>query len=256
MNDLTSPGPEVEKIKFTPISEDEMAKNILSLRKKLITHAVVNFKISDMAAEDLIGEVTYKALKYRKKYNPGKGKISTFLYRMLTNTFIDYTRSTKTCFNDSFCSNEYIGKEGYALKYDGVVEPDNLESRHYIEMLMKAIALLPDTYEQVLRRMAEGSKLKEIAEELDLPIGTVKARGNLARKMMAKSLIAAGLVDIRRLGRSAYMLDEGGRLIGSKTIEAHALKVSKMAQEHILEIEIPFLPKNIKVKKRKNNSQL
>lgn len=234
MNELTSLEPKVATKAFTPITEDEMAKHLVNLRAKLLKYASINFRVSDDVAEDLIGEVSYKALRSRKNYNPEKGKITTFLYRVLTNTYIDSTRGGKKKFNDSLISNEFIGKEGTTLMYDGEVAPEDLGSKYYCEILMNAIDLLPEKLGKVMRRIADGSQLDEIAKELNLPIGTVKARSNIARKTMAHSLVSIGLVDVASLGRSAYMLNGGARIVAKKSVDKHAMQVSQMAQAHLL----------------------
>jgi RNA polymerase sigma-70 factor (ECF subfamily) len=57
-----------------------------------------------------------------------------------------------------------------------------------LKNINKAVEALDDEYKVPFKRYFDGYKYKEIAEELDLPIGTVKSRIFLARKKLMSDL--------------------------------------------------------------------
>jgi RNA polymerase sigma-70 factor (ECF subfamily) len=63
--------------------------------------------------------------------------------------------------------------------------PDSFYSSKEIN---KSINALEDEYRVPFRMFLEGYKYKEIAEQLDLPLGTVKSRIFFTRKKLEKAL--------------------------------------------------------------------
>ena len=144
-------------------------------------------------AEDLVQETYLKA--YRAYYTFTEGtNLKAWLYRILTNTYINKYRK------DSRRPNEVdlgtvedlylyrrIGSEASAEAsrtteervLDGLVESD----------IKEAVEDLPETFRMpVLLADLEGFSYKEIAEILDIPIGTVMSRLHRGRKAMQKRL--------------------------------------------------------------------
>ena len=133
-------------------------------------------------AKDLTQETIYKAYKYRDKFQDHTN-LKAWLYTIMKNTFInDYRRKRKAnmIFDDT--------KELYFLnigKSSGEASPSSTLSEKEIT---KAINSLNDDYKIPFQRHLDGFKYKEIAEELSLPIGTVKSRIFLARKKLMDKL--------------------------------------------------------------------
>jgi RNA polymerase sigma-70 factor (ECF subfamily) len=62
------------------------------------------------------------------------------------------------------------------------------ESQINVKAINKAIESLDDDYKIPFTRYFDGYKYKEIADEMNLPIGTVKSRIFLARKKLMQDL--------------------------------------------------------------------
>lgn len=62
------------------------------------------------------------------------------------------------------------------------------DSNYSVQEITKTIEELEDEYRKPFTMFLEGYKYKEIAEELDLPIGTVKSRIFFSRKKLEQSL--------------------------------------------------------------------
>ncbi|MGV3632585.1 MAG: RNA polymerase sigma factor [Bacteroidota bacterium] len=132
-------------------------------------------------AEDLTQETMLKALKYRSQYTP-KTNFKAWVFTIMRNVFINqYRRKLKaaTIFDSS--------KELYLLQ-----KSDETYSTPMDYMLGKDLGTqlnkLEDEYKRPFTMHYEGYKYQEIAENLNIPIGTVKSRIFIARKKLMDSL--------------------------------------------------------------------
>lgn len=141
------------------------------------------FKISrdNEMAEDLVQDTLLKAFKNKQKFILGTN-VRGWLYTILRNSFINLYRKTKrqnTFFDDT--ENQY---------YLNQESPDAQELDHdvNVEYIYKVIDALDDNLRQPFIKFYEGYKYDEIAEDLVLPLGTVKSRIFKARKIMQAQL--------------------------------------------------------------------
>ena len=144
-------------------------------------------------AEDLVQETFLKAYRAYHTFEEGTN-LKAWLYRILTNTYINkYRKDTRRPSEVDLGSVEdlylyrNIGSEESAEAarttedrvLDGLVEAD----------IKKAVEDLPENFRlPVLLADLEGFSYKEIADILDIPIGTVMSRLHRGRKAMQKSL--------------------------------------------------------------------
>lgn len=132
-------------------------------------------------AEDLIQETYFKALKNQDKFTPDTN-LKGWLYTIMRNTFINNYRKAKlqNTFVDE-TDNHYFIDQGINNR---VAYADAEVDQSYI---MKQIDSIEKNYVEAFMMHFNGYKYEEIAEILDIPLGTVKSRIFLARKkMMAK----------------------------------------------------------------------
>jgi len=135
-------------------------------------------------ALDLVQETSYKALKNRKRLHDEE-HIRAWLYTILKNTYINYLRSShfKQIVLDTDELNSYVDRqEGIP----GQVPDEILMKKELLEI----IRLLPVPYERPIRMMLSGYSYKEIAREMNIPIGTVKSRIHLGKKQIRKAYLA------------------------------------------------------------------
>ena len=79
-----------------------------------------------------------------------------------------------------------------SVKDDGLDPMETLQKQERIERLREVVAQLKDRYRRLVElRYFEEKSYDEIAEEMNLPLGTVKAQLFRARDMMAKILEAS-----------------------------------------------------------------
>lgn len=133
-------------------------------------------------AQDLLQDTYLKAIKYRDKFTDA-GNLRAWLYTIMKNTFINtYRRSIKTR-QIIYQTEELANVKPLA----GSNYPD-AESRINHQQLVNAVEQLPDDFKIPFTRYFNGFKYKEIADEMNLPIGTVKSRIFLARKQLMEQL--------------------------------------------------------------------
>ncbi|MBI1805544.1 MAG: sigma-70 family RNA polymerase sigma factor [Ignavibacteria bacterium] len=139
--------------------------------------------------EDLTQEVFIKAFASLKSFNE-EYAFSTWLYKIATNSSIDYIRKKKL---NTFSIDKPIALEesDYTFQLpDTTYEPDKHIIQHQRATLIEeAIAMLPEKYKRVIiLRHTEERDYSEIARILKLPIGTVKAHIFRARELLNKYL--------------------------------------------------------------------
>jgi len=135
-------------------------------------------------SNDLLQETFFKALKNKDKFQEGTN-IKGWLYTIMKNTFINAYRKKK---NQNTFVDETDNK--YFLNYregEKTVETDAVVDQEYI---MKQINSVEKTYVETFMMYYNGYKYEEIAEILDIPLGTVKSRIFLARRKMMDKLKA------------------------------------------------------------------
>ena len=144
-------------------------------------------------AEDLVQETFLKAYRAYDTFQEGTN-LKAWLYRILTNTYINKYRKESRRPNEVDLGDvedlylyRRIGSEDTAevsrttedRVLDGLVESD----------IKAAVEELPENFRlPVLLADLEGFSYKEIADILDIPIGTVMSRLHRGRKAMQKRL--------------------------------------------------------------------
>lgn len=129
-------------------------------------------------AEDLTIETFGKAFKSLPNYQPNFA-FSTWLYRIATNNGIDFLRRKKQQIFS--IDNTIEGKDGDEIKVDiRSQSPDPEEAlirEQKKEVLRQFVEQLKPRYRQLIElRYYEDLSYEEIAERLNLPLGTIKAQ--------------------------------------------------------------------------------
>jgi RNA polymerase sigma-70 factor (ECF subfamily) len=173
---------------MTDYLNDEEVKWMLAVQKgdqiafrKIVEkyqNSLLNFfyymNASRQESEDLVQETFLKVYLYREKYSP-TAKLSTFLFRVARNTGIDYIRK----------------KKAIPMSFEGdLLESPDSNSHSASEndwqgALEKALHRLPEKLRTVVvMSYFEDLKQQEIADILEVPLGTVKSRMSFAMKQL------------------------------------------------------------------------
>jgi RNA polymerase sigma-70 factor (ECF subfamily) len=154
-------------------------------------------------AEDLVQETYLKAYRGYGSFRAGTN-LKAWLYRILTNTFINSYRAKRR--HPEETELEEV-EEFYLFRRLGGLEAaaagrsaeDEVLESMTDEEVKQAIESLPESFRMaVLLADLEGFSYKEIAEIMEVPIGTVMSRLHRGRRALQKALhdygMARGLV--------------------------------------------------------------
>jgi RNA polymerase sigma-70 factor (ECF subfamily) len=149
-------------------------------------------------AEDLVQETYLKAYRAFGSFQEGTN-LKAWLYKILTNTFINAYRARKRRpeqseldeVEDLYLYRRLGGLEAAAAGRSAEEEVMDLFAD---EDVKKALESLPEQFRiAVLLADVEGFSYKEIADILDVPIGTVMSRLHRGRKALQKALYDFGM---------------------------------------------------------------
>lgn len=135
------------------------------------------------AAEDLTQDTSLKVLTNKDKFHEDTN-FKGWVFTVMRNLFINnYHRISRTqAIIDSNADITYIGAQQDS---EGLIAPDREMN---LQEINQAIDALSQDMKEPFSMFVSGYKYKEIAETLDLPIGTVKSRIFFARKQLQESL--------------------------------------------------------------------
>lgn len=169
------------------LKNDETAyAELMSRYKKPVYHMILKMVRNVDDAEDLTIEAFAKAFRNLKRFKKDY-TFSTWLFRIATNNAIDFIRKKKletyslnTSFSDDNGESVNIDVEDYALTPDQ--ETINTQK---IELVRMFVTKLPPKYQRLVKlRYFDELSYEEIAQELEAPLGTVKAQLHRARELM------------------------------------------------------------------------
>ena len=140
-------------------------------------------------AEDLTQETFTKAFRALEKFDP-KYAFSTWLFRIATNNCIDFVRRKRLqTMSIHGVTNDEGEEQVMQIKDKGLIPDETYLKQQRKVYLNMAIEKLPERYKRLvdLRYFKEYS-YEEVAQELDLPLGTVKAQLHRARELLNNEL--------------------------------------------------------------------
>lgn len=162
---------------------------IVSRYQKKLVNYIYRMVNDFQAAMELCQEVFLKVYCSLDKYNP-EYKFTTWVHRIASNATIDWLRKKKI---DAFSLETPPSPDGPSLGQQ-LLSHDHgplktLEMNQLQERIEQAIAKLPFIYRQliVLRHLNDLS-YEDIAQTVNLPLGTVKNRIFRGREMLKVSL--------------------------------------------------------------------
>ena len=155
-------------------------------------------------AEDLVQETYLKAYRGFGGFEEGTN-LKAWLYRILTNTYINIYRKKQRRPDETDLAEVedlylYRRLGGLEAATAGRSAEEELLDLFAESEVKEAMESLPDNFRiAVLLADVEGFAYKEIAEILDIPIGTVMSRLHRGRKALQKQLyefaVARGLAE-------------------------------------------------------------
>ncbi len=159
---------------------------LLDFYWKHIKSIFLQKKLSEEEAEDLTLLTFSKAFSKIKQYKPTYA-FSTWLYQIANNNFIDHLRKQKRRVVVQSYSTE-VQDDVYFASTEAEFSPEVTfickERKRSVRELLKKMK--PPYYQLIVMRFLEEKSYEEIAKELNLPMGTVKAKLFRAKRQMTK----------------------------------------------------------------------
>jgi RNA polymerase sigma-70 factor (ECF subfamily) len=173
----------------------EELKKQSDFRSEMLPHldAMYNFALrltmDPTDAEDLVQDTVVKAYRFFSSYEKGTNA-KAWLFRILKNSYINnYRKKSKR-------PNE-VDYDEVSTFYETIradqTDTSDLEERMYRDMLddtvTKALEDLPEDFRSVVLLCdVEGFTYEEIANMLDVPIGTIRSRLHRGRNLLRAAL--------------------------------------------------------------------
>lgn len=155
------------------MSTFEFQQHLIGLRQHLYWFALSLTHDRDTAL-DLMQESMLRALTHREQFRENTN-LKAWLLTIVRNTFINGHRRDKR-------TADILAKvERERTLSSRVDTPASTESSMRMSEIQKAMASLEDMFREPFQMHHEGFKYQEIAEELRIPVGTVKSRIHQAR---------------------------------------------------------------------------
>ncbi len=142
-------------------------------------------------AKDLMQETLMRCFDKRDRFQEGSN-FKSWSTTVMYNSYINHYRKRKT-------KNKVIKPvENFNIFVENKSMEGNAYSLIMMKELKKIVNKLTDDYRIPFKMFVEGYQYDEIAEELDIPMGTIKSRIFYARKKL-KAMVTDRYVDIENL---------------------------------------------------------
>ena len=166
------------------IEGDSSAFDTLFARHSEMIHStLLKFLGSSDNVEELMQEAFMKAYLKIGQYNP-KYDFGAWIYTIARNTFVDFSRSRKS---------NALNPQNLPLESSNSTQTSPPTPEEYIinaqqgAQIERYISMLPEDYRQLFElRFIDEYSYEEIAERLNMKLGTIKTRIFRVRNMMCK----------------------------------------------------------------------
>ena len=146
----------------------------------------------DNFAEEIVQETMIKVWKKAASFNVEKANASTWIFTIARNTRIDLLRKNSRHFRNKASSDQYedtFDVDDIWIENENEDVFNQLAKQRNSEMLHESMKALPEEQSFILKKVyLEDKSHSEIAEELQLPLGTVKSRVRLALNKLSLSV--------------------------------------------------------------------
>lgn len=175
-------------VKLAMKKDQRAYKKLMARYKDSIFFMVLKMVHNRNDAEDITLESFGKAFNKLDKYDT-KYAFSTWLFKIATNNCIDFIRKKRlatTSLDEPF-ENDKGDNFSIDFKSDSLNPEERFMKRQRAISVRGTIEKLDDKYKHLIKlRYYEELSYEEIAQELDIPLGTVKAQLFRAKELLSK----------------------------------------------------------------------
>ena len=160
--------------------DQEAFRRLVERYRRLVLHVAFR-SMGDMSlAEDVAQEAFIKVFRGLPRYRPEKPFVH-WLHRVVANAVTDELRRKRSTVPLDEMVNPPESTEG---------DPEDVAGKHDVQQAVRdAIAALPPRYRDIITlQVFHELTYEEIARQLQLPLGTVMWRLNMAKRLLRKQL--------------------------------------------------------------------
>ena len=172
-------------VKQLKAGDQEAWNMIVNRYSKTVYNMALNFAGNSDDAADITQDIFLKVYNNIKKFD-GENTFTAWLLRLSKNYCIDFWRkhkhNRKSLELDDNIRNEYTDQAD--TPEDTVIRNSDID---YLRQ--KLLLLPPDLRSLIIMRDIQDFSYQEIADNLDIPLGTIKSRINRARTKLAKVIL-------------------------------------------------------------------
>ena len=173
-------------IRATQKKDQQAFAELMDKYKDSIYYMLLKMVHNNDDAEDLTLEAFGKAFSRLHQYTPNFA-FSTWLFKIATNNCIDFLRKKKK--NVMSIDNRIENEDGddfkFEIKSEGLTPEQIAMNDQKIQLMRQYVKKLKPRYEILVEmRYFKEMSYDEISEELQLPLGTVKAQLFRAREFL------------------------------------------------------------------------
>ncbi len=173
---------EEEIVQLLENQDERVIKLIYEEYAHILFNIIYRIVKNEEIAQDVFQEALLKIWRKGSLYQPQKGSLFTWVVSICKNAAIDKTRSRDFKQSQRAQQRESLDKYEYQQETQS---PHNEEDAHLKEVLNQ----LPDQYKLLIdMSFFQGYTHEEIAQKLDIPLGTIKTRIRTAIKKLRKLL--------------------------------------------------------------------
>ncbi len=182
LNRSSNPDPWAECVRLVAQTRDREAFHRLYQQFSPLIRAFLLKSMGSQAnraeAEEITQEVLIKVWNKAASFNPAKASVNTWIFTIARNTRIDFIRRNERNSRDIDIEDIWHEPESPEPLVD-------LQQKRTEQVIKAAMDTLPEEQVEVLyKAFMEGKSHNDVAEELGLPLGTVKSRIRLALSKM------------------------------------------------------------------------
>jgi len=147
--------------------------------------------LDDFYVDDICSRSFEKAFRQIRTYDPSKSQFKTWLLTIARNTALDIVEQ------ENRARRQYISLDDTSRRNSAIVSSiddgeetalENIIHNEDQDRTQRYVDGLPDLYRQIARmRLIDGLQYKEIAEELEMELNTVRTRIRRAKALIEKA---------------------------------------------------------------------
>jgi RNA polymerase sigma factor (sigma-70 family) len=166
------------------IGDQKAYAELMGRYRDAIYYMLLKMVNNSSDAEDLTIEAFGKAFKNINQYAPNYA-FSTWLFKIATNNCIDFIRKKKANHVSLDNTDDEHDSGSHNIKAQVLDPEEHMINQQKIKMMREVVGKLKPRYRKLIElRYFKEFSYEEIAEELELPIGTVKAQLFRARELL------------------------------------------------------------------------